>query len=737
MKKGFKITLGIFLSVLVVILCLFTYFLIATKDVKLDSNKLISINQTIVLVDNQGVEYEKIDKNQSICDIKDIPSCVQKAFISIEDKRFYTHKGVDFKALIRASLKNIKSLSFKEGASTISQQLIKNTHLTNEKTLKRKLNEIKLAFQLEKKFNKNEILQIYLNTIYFGNNCYGIKSASNFYFNKEPSELSLNEGAVLASIIKAPSIYSPVNNVEKCIQRRNTVLLEMKKNKYITDNEYLTAKNSDIILSLQRQSKSYSYNYLVKNEINSFLDNNAYFNGEIRVYTNVNHNLQQILMQNNSNINTDKTSIIISKEGKILAYNSTCGEIYRQMGSVAKPLFVYAPAIEENIYDSCSLILDEETDFNGYKPKNYNDKYYGYVSLKNSLAKSLNVCSVKVMQSLGVDKALNYAKKLNFNINEGDKNLALALGATSNGATLKQITSAYTTFINKGNYVLPHSIEKICDANDRILFKNKSKQTKVFGEDTSFIINDMLKHAVNEGTAKKLSFLDYQVCAKTGTVGNANGNYDAYCISYTQDYVLGTWFGNKDNSLIDNSITGGTIPTQFSQNIWSNIFENEKPNEFYDCKFVEYKNIDKISYENDHIVEFADDNAPKRYVINEIFKKSNNTINKSTRFSSPKVENINLSVNNNDILMCLCLTQYTEALIYREYNGVREKIIDTINLTNKEKILDDKVMPNKNYSYYVIPYFSFDGRIVYGKEEYVGTIKTPPLNYDGEWWLEN
>ena len=227
MKKVFKVFCAIILLVLICIIGVLTYYFISTMNVKLDDEKLINLQQTVTYYDvNLNVFAEEVN-GVNITEIEKIPSHTINAFIAIEDKRFFSHKGVDYKGLFRALINNFKSMSFKEGASTISQQLIKNTHLSSDKTLNRKLAEIRLATILEKKYSKTDILEKYLNTIYFGENCYGITNASKRYFDKLPSELSINESAMLAGIIKAPSNYSPFANLDKCIKRKNVVLKEM------------------------------------------------------------------------------------------------------------------------------------------------------------------------------------------------------------------------------------------------------------------------------------------------------------------------------------------------------------------------------------------------------------------------------------------------------------------------------------------------------------------------------
>ena len=345
-------------------------------------------------------------------DFNDIPSHVKDAFVAIEDKRFYSHNGIDKKGLFRAFYNNLKTFYFREGGSTISQQLIKNTHLSNEKTLKRKLVELKLAKKLENKYSKNQILEMYLNTIYFGNNCYGITSASLTYFNKKPSELSLNESAVLAGLINAPSIYSPLSDLDKCFKRKNIVLSEMFEQGYISETDYNNAKVEKITLNENYDNKNNSYLNLVKKEMDDFMENHPKYNKKYKVYTSFDPKLQEILDKSfeDVNLDLDKSSLLINNDFTICAYYSTCGNISRQMGSTAKPLLVYAPAIELDLIYPCTRIKDEEVSINGFTVQNYKNKYYGEVSVQDSLSKSLNSCAVKILNGTGIEKSLNFTK---------------------------------------------------------------------------------------------------------------------------------------------------------------------------------------------------------------------------------------------------------------------------------------------------------------------------------------
>ena len=735
MKKSLRVFLFICLSLLIILTGFVIYISITSASTKLNTSKLLDFQTKITYYSARDEVMGEEINSINVTEIEKIPAHVKNAFISIEDKRFYSHKGVDYKGLMRATWKNITSFSFKEGASTISQQLIKNTHLSNDKTINRKIKEISLAKKLEKKYSKDEILEMYLNTIYFGNGCFGITKASDYYFSKSPSELTVSEGAILAGLIKSPANYSPTKNIDKCFERKNVVLDKMFEQKYISKNDYLVAKNEKIQLKLNELSTK-GYIDIVDGQIDKIIDIKNNYNKNIKVFTYCDLTKQKDAEHsiNEFDVKSDKSIILMDKNSKIISYASTCGEINRQMGSTLKPILVYTPAIETDTVHSLTPILDEKTDFNGYSPRNYNDNYLGYVSVKNSLIKSQNVPAVKILNYTGIEKALKYVKKTDIPITEKDNHLAIALGSTEKGAKLSEITSAYSVFNNDGYFRSASCIRKIIDENGRVIYSDNIQKNKVFSDDSAYIVSDMLKDTVKTGTAKKLSFLPFQVYAKTGTVGNENGNTDAYSISYNKDYILGVWFGNRDNSLMNNSVSGGTIPCQVSYNLWKTIYnQNDLPEEIK-CDSVEEVYIDKTAYENERKIIKDDSIQLKRYQIKGLFKKSQiNNLPQKPSIVSPKLENVKLSVKYNLINMQLCLKELTYAKVYKWIGSSKNEVFDT----KKSGILfsDHSVKENSYYKYSIIPYVEKDGKIIYGKEIIINKIKTPTKNVGDNWWI--
>lgn len=738
MRKTLKIVFLIFAALLLSVTVAFGYYFIVTARYELDDDKLVDLERGMIFYDCNGNVIDEQTDGVPVTEIDDLPKHLLNSFIAIEDKRFYSHNGTDKKALLRATLNNVKAFSFKEGASTISQQLIKNTHLTSEKTLKRKLIEIKLSRQLEKKYEKKEILEKYLNTIYFGDNNYGITKAARAYFGKSPSELDINESAALAGLVKAPSVYSPFADEEKCNERKNVVLKEMYEQNFISEQDYLKYKGEKI-KTAEKETDNYGYLYQVKKELRKFSDESAYKAKKFNVYTAYNPVMQSYIEEL---IKTDdgkaKSAIILNAKGEICAFWSNVPESKRCPGSTIKPLLVYAPAYENGTIYPCTKINDEKTDFSGYSPSNYGDKYYGKVTVRESLAKSLNVCAVKLLNDMGVNKSLAYLKKTDIEITENDDSLALALGCTEKGATLKEITAAYGVFQNSGEYSSPFCVSKVVDENVNTLLQSNPDKKQIFSEGTANLINDALNLCVKEGTAKKLSFTGVPLCAKTGTVGDENGNTDAYSVSYNNEFVLGIWFGAKDKTKMDNSVTGGTMPSVAAANIWEKIYKGKTPPELNFGGGTVNKEIDRISYDKDDKVLLADPASPPRYRLRAIFSENNVPKEVSSLFTRPMIETPKISVNQNEIHIRLCQTEYFETLIIRESPEIT--VYDSLT-DGKTDFVTDTLSDDKEYSYFVIAYYLDGKEKRFGEKAFIGKVKicAASIPDDGktDWWEDD
>ena len=732
MKTFYKIfILGVCL-ILILTAIFSATFLIITKGCAIDDKKLTNTQRAAIVCDLSGKEITQIstEKATTSVDISNLPNHVKYAFISIEDKNFYKHKGLDYLRMGKAFIKNLKSRSFKEGASTISQQLIKNTHLTNEKTITRKLKEIRLTKKLERKYTKEQILQAYLNSIYFGYNCFGIESASHFYFNKKAQNLTVAESALLAALIKAPNNYSPFTNPEKSLKRRNLVISKMQEYGYIDDNLAKSASTTPLPKKDNLSQNSQIYIKGIYKELESVLNFSPYFltNG-CKIYTYINENEQNYIENLNTTADRSGKIIIIidNKTHGISAFFSTEGNQPRQPGSLIKPLAVYAPAFEENLIVPCSPILDEKVDFNGYKPSNFDGKYCGYVSIRDAISKSLNIPAVKILNSVGTEKSAEYLKKLNLEIKENDKHLALALGGISSGFTFDKLVGAYTVFANDGNYIQPRFIEKIVDSSGKILYKNNSISKKVFSSSTVSFINDALYNTSKNGTAKKLSNLTFEVCAKTGTNGTKKGNTDAYTVTYTPDKTVGVWMGNYNNTTTD--LNGGGLPCHYAYLINKQIYKNKSISKFKTSNDIISVNLDKDEYLKNHKLVLADEFSPKENIITEIFKKNYLPTEKSNKFSKPEIPTPTIYYKNNAIFIELCHAEYYYYLIKRENNG---KIITIYDDKSINTFKDTNIRKNQKYTYTITPYVKDNhGNMILGKSITLPSVYTKQdYNYD-------
>ena len=640
-RKMRKIVRICLISVLVILLALVMfcgiYFLVEYlkfSKIPLNAEALTSPSLAIEVYDNENVLLDDNNNfNMPYISSEDIPTHTKEAFISVEDKEFYHHHGLNPKRILKAMYNNLKSFSLKEGASTISQQLIKNTHLSNEKTFERKIKEMVLTKKLEKEFDKDKILECYLNVIYFGNNCYGIESASEFYFNKSAKDLDLNESCTLAGMIKSPNKYSPINHPENALKRRNLVLAEMEKDGKITTNEYFQAVNKDISLDVNShtENKLNSYSQASIDEASKILNLPAkqIAIGGFQIHTYQNAEKQKALVEalEKENFESDYAGIVIDNHSHgVSAYYGLSPykilEAKRQVGSTIKPILVYAPALNENVITPETEVLDEKIKIGDYSPSNVGEKYNGYISIKDAVKNSVNTVAIKVLSYIGIDTGKMYAERMGLTFDEKDDSYAIALGGLTYGENLKTLTNSYTTFANNGTYSDAKFVSYILDKNGKLIYKHTPIEKQVLREDSAFLMTDILKETAKTGTAKKLSTVsNTEVASKTGTVGKKNSkqNLDAYNISYTPEITIGVWCGNLDNTPI--SYTGGNQPTKVVKNFLSDV--SFKKTSFDKSPHVVEAKIDLIEKEDNHRIVLASPTTPERYAKNALFSRFN------------------------------------------------------------------------------------------------------------------
>ncbi len=654
MKKFIKVFLIIlFICILACLIGVAFYIssiYVSARAMPLNKEALSSPYISLQVFDSENKPIKEDNEiNKAVVNISNISDSTKNAFISIEDKSFYNHHGVNYKRIFKAMINNLKARSLKEGASTITQQLVKNTQLTSEKTFERKIKEIALAQRLEKNYTKDEILELYLNVIYFGNNCYGIENASNYYFSKDAKYLSLEESAMLAGLIKSPAKYSPIKNYDNALSRRNLVLKEMYQDKCISASEYNLAKNSPINLNINNQPK---------NKLNSYSQASIDEAEEVlgiparqialkgyKIYTYQNSEKQEALDEalKKQNISSDYAGIVIDNEGhSIVAYNGNSIfkilDAKRQPGSCIKPILVYGPALNEDIIYPCSQLLDEKTTISDYTPKNVGGVYRGYVSARDALSKSINIPAVKVLSYVGIDKAKAYAEHMGIEFDAKDDSYTLALGGMTYGVNIKDLAGAYSSFANNGSYSKPRFISFITDKNNKLIYINKPKTEQVMREDSAYLLTDMLRTCAKTGTAKKLASLGIDIASKTGTVGKKNSkqNLDAWNVSYTKDQTCAVWLGNLDNSPID--YAGGNQPTEIVKNYFSlvsDISTFDRPSSIVE------RDIDETELNENHRIMLANVYMPERYKHKELFSSLNLPSDISEKFT--KIDDVNFA----------------------------------------------------------------------------------------------
>ncbi|MBP3431814.1 MAG: transglycosylase domain-containing protein [Clostridia bacterium] len=658
------------------------------QSIPLNAEALRSSTLAIEVYSSEN-KLMKEDSQFDVCQLSKLQEHTKKAFLSIEDKDFYKHNGINKKRIASAMLKNIKTRSLKEGASTISQQLIKNTHLSGEKTFERKLKEMALTRKLEKNFSKDEILESYLNIIFFGNNCYGLENASNYYFNKEAKALTLAESCTLAGMIKSPNKYSPIHNPDNCLKRRNLVLSEMQKDGHITDTEKLQAQNEPLKLDIQPKgtSKLNSYTQSSIDEAAKILGIPAkqVAVGGYKIHTYCNEDKQNALkkaVENGLVENADTAAIIIDAQTfGVSAYvgnsNFKLMDCKRQPASCLKPILVYAPALNENTISPSTQILDEKITIGGYSPSNVNKKYSGYMSVTDAVKNSVNIPAIKVLSYIGIDTGKQYASKLGIQFDEQDDSYALALGGMTYGVNLKDLASAYTVFPNGGQFAKSTFVQYITDRDNKLVYVHKPQPQMVLREDSAYLMTNILQETAKSGTSRKLSTLkNTQIASKTGTVGkkNASGNTDAYNISFTPTEVIGVWQGNLSNQTL--KLAGGNQPTEIAKNYLQT--QTYEKTEFDIPSSVTEAKVDALELEENHRLILASPYAPERYTTNALFSRFNLPQETSTNFQEEPEIIADAKVENNHIILTLSPQKHLEYQIFKDeipYHSIKEKSI--------------------------------------------------------------
>lgn len=577
--KGLSIAKGLFLFFLFLIIGIAAFASIVgvillqeiTKDLPNISDAPMP-SLTSIVYDRKGRVIGRLfEENRTWVDLRQISPWAVKAILAAEDSEFYEHQGIRVKAIARALLLDFRAGKAAHGGSTITQQLARNTFLGRERTLKRKASEAIIAIRMEKHYTKDQILESYMNMAYFGHGAYGVAAASQVYFGKAPSQLTLAEASMLAGLLPAPNAYTPIRHPERAKNRQNYVLTRMVDTGVITPEEKaqvistkLTyARKADTPTSFVMKDAPYFVSHILFKQLLPKYGRDRIYRGGLRIHTTIDLELQEL---------AEKVVGKMKNEGALVALDPNTGEIlalvggrnfdkskfnratqaYRQPGSSFKPI-VYAAALE-NGYRAVDHILDAPLNFpNGWSPKNSDGKFRGEITLTDGLSLSINTVAVRLAQVVGVNTIREQAKKMGITTPYLPEDLSLALGSSS--LTPLEMAAAFSVFANNGYKIEPFGVKEITDSNGTSVEQNGPALTNALTAEVAVSVRSMLMQAVSWGTGTRARIPDYQTFGKTGTT---NDFTDVWFVGGTPDLVVVVYIGNDNHKTLGRAF-GGTV----------------------------------------------------------------------------------------------------------------------------------------------------------------------------------
>lgn len=728
--RGLKILLlAVTAAAVLFLLCGAVKILGMDRWVDFDVYRITGCDRTSIIYDGQSDVVTRLHgvQDRTWVSISELQPSTVYAFISAEDARFFEHEGVDVIRIAGAIVADIKAGSYVQGASTISQQLIKLSHLTSEKTISRKAEEAALAYEMERQYSKEDILEMYLNYVYFGGGYYGIEAAAEGYFGVHASDLTLDQSAMLAGILKSPSGYAPHINYAASINRRNNILRLMRDYGYITDDEKKQASaRRPTILHDKREEYSGYYTDAVTKSAAALMGITVdeLIRGGYNIYSAMDSDIQHYCEEMFKNgelfpaedseaaivVLEPSTGMVVAMVGGRsytggISFNRAT-DIRRQPGSVIKPVIAYAPAFEYLNYTAADMILDEETTFADYTPSNYGNKYYGWVTVREAVTKSLNVPAVKTLSEVGVERAKDFAKRCGIEFDDKDDSLALALGGFTYGVSPLQIAGAYSCFASGGIYNTPTLIKKITDRNGLTVYEYRQDSRRVMSEANAYILTSMLKSVVTEGTGHRLNTLDIPIAGKTGTVGLANGNRDAWMAGYTPEYTAVAWQGYDSDrlGLLPSSATGGTYPALMLYELFNHIYPDGRSGDFEKPESVKQYSIDAKTLKKQHKAVLANAMTPQSSRVTEYFTEETAPEDVSGYWAVPGSAQNLLAVREEGGVMVSfdCPDDFGMYTLWRSEAGKAEKPLMTWNGREGHiEYIDAAVKPGKGYRYRV------------------------------------
>ncbi|MFS0689915.1 PBP1A family penicillin-binding protein [Sporosarcina sp. 179-K 8C2 HS] len=616
LKKPIRILL---FGMVVVAICglVMVNLLISSSDV----SKLEEPEPRPTLIYDQNGEIVSKISNSNIEGVRldQIPKELIEAVISVEDQQFYKHGGINYFGIARAFTQNTLKGEVVAGGSTITQQLSKNVFLTQERTYSRKFKELLIAKKIERTYSKDDIMERYLNQIYFGEGAWGVQRAAEVYFGKDVSELTLSESATLAGLIKAPTHLSPYKNLEKSVERRNIVLSLMKNEEYISQAEFEEAIGQEIVLAdstMPNYKGKYPYyiDYIIDEAVNKYdLTKNEVLSGGLHIYTELNPVIQDALeevYQDDRYFPESKPNQLIQsgsvflnpKTGGISALVGGRGEytygrfnnatqLVRQPGSTLKPL-VYTAALEQG-YQISDMLVDEPININGYSPKNFDHKFRGQVTMYDAVTQSYNIPPVWLLNNIGIETGVRTVERFGIQLEEQDHNLGLALGGLHKGTSPLRMAQAFSAFANDGVMMEAHAIVEIKDSEGEVIGKWREQSVEVTEAEVAQQMTYMLQGAVEVGTAQKAQISGMEVAGKTGTtqlpITGVDGSKDHWFVGYTPDIVGAVWLGydKTDSEHYLTSTSSFTVPPIFGQVLSKSI--SELPTKKFDLPLIAKK----------------------------------------------------------------------------------------------------------------------------------------------------
>ena len=578
---------GSIVLIIVFLIALFAAFIYAYNEIKLDAEKLINYNPptSSVILDAKGQKLAYIfeGKHRLYAAYDEIPGYLIEALVAIEDTRFFEHNGVNPDAIIRAAIRNFEAGHKVEGGSTLTQQLVKNTILNNEKSYSRKIKEAILSMKIENELTKEQILERYLNEMFFGHGYYGVKTAAKGFFRKELDELTLKESAMLAGLMKAPSSYDPTRHLDKALTRAGTILSRMNKLGWITHDKYIDAvKEVPTIYkdTLTQNIAPYITDEVVRRLKKEFKDIKS---GGYTIYTTIDMEQQKIAREalryaHKKIVKRQKESLkTTTLNGALLAVENNTGNIKamiggvdykksaynratmmtRQPGSAFKP-FIYQVALDLG-YNPATELTDVARTFQYYKqgkrviwrPKNYESNFIGFIKLREALVHSRNLATINLVTEIGVQRIFEKLKQLN--IPHIPQDMSIALGNL--GLSPVKMAQIYSAFANGGHMIEPRLISKVLSRNGTVIYESKTQEITDFTTpEQAFLMTDILKDIVTRGTGRNAQVPGVQVVGKTGTT---NKNVDAWFCGYSPSTEVIVWMGRDNNKPIGRGGTGG------------------------------------------------------------------------------------------------------------------------------------------------------------------------------------